>query len=115
VRHDRVSAIISGANPILNAIRLADWRIWAACERGPRPRRVPGTFARAGKIKKKFGRRRALRRLLRNRCRGSLLRPKMRPPSDSGIPIQKILTQKSPRPIFPARAFLISAMVRICR
>jgi hypothetical protein len=43
-------AIISGANPILGAIRLADRRVWAACERGPCPRRVPGTFARAGKI-----------------------------------------------------------------
>jgi hypothetical protein len=98
VRHDRVSAIISGANPILNAIRLADRRVWAACERGPRPRRVPGTFARAGKIKK--ARTAAcFETPLAKSLRGSLLRPEMRPPSDSGIPIQKVLTQKSPRPI----------------
>jgi hypothetical protein len=48
-------AIISGANPILSAIRLADHRFRAAGERGPRPRRVTGAFARAGKIQKSDG------------------------------------------------------------
>jgi hypothetical protein len=34
-------AIISGANRIPGAIRMADRRGGAACERGPLPRRVP--------------------------------------------------------------------------
>ena len=48
VRHDAYQAIISGANPIPpSAIRMADRRGGAACERGLKATPRAGTFARA--------------------------------------------------------------------
>jgi hypothetical protein len=109
-----VSAIISGANPILNAIRLADRRVWAACERGPRPRRVPGTFARAGKIQKKV--RTAAR--CETPLAKSLTWQFAAPGNAAAVRFRnsgnEILTQKT-RGRFPGAGFLISAMMRLCR
>jgi hypothetical protein len=75
---------------------------------------VPGTFARAGKILKKVRTAARFETPLAKSLRGSLLRREMRLPSDSGIPIQKILTQKA-RGRFPGAGSKLIAMMNICR
>ena len=74
-----------------------------------------GTFARAGQFQESFGRQRALRRVLR-RCAalGRWCAREMRPPSDSGNPIHR-LQMKKPAAGFPGRAFVVLAMMKICR